>query len=121
MPSNLTANLFRAIVAANVPIVSLSIGDPTNKATWTVQPANLQSAAQATIDAFDPNDPALARAEADAAVTADEDVTVLIPALLKHWPAMQAEITATGKLNENLWTERITSTTRIRQRARKGV
>jgi hypothetical protein len=45
--------LFGQIVAAGVPIVSLSIGMDEDKSTWTVLPSNLQSAAQPTIDAFD--------------------------------------------------------------------
>jgi hypothetical protein len=45
--------LFGQIVAAGVEIVGLSIGASDDKATWTVQPTSLQSAAQPTIDAFD--------------------------------------------------------------------
>src|SRR3990167_4260762 len=53
--------------------VEVSIGDDANKATWTVRPSNLQVAAQPTIDAFDPNDPAHEQADLDAAVTAAVD------------------------------------------------
>lgn len=59
-------------------------------------------------------------ARTDASVKADEDVTALLPALLEHWPEMQAEVTATGTLNTRLWAERITSTIRLTQRTRKG-
>lgn len=62
---NVTAALDQAIKAAGVAIVGVSIGDPADKRTWKVQPPNLQSVAQATIDAFDPTDPALVIAEQD--------------------------------------------------------
>lgn len=52
---NLAYALRRTIIAAGVAIQEVEIGDPANKATWRVQPANLQAAAQATIDAFNPN------------------------------------------------------------------
>lgn len=55
-----------AVRAAGVPIVGVSIGDPANKATWKVRPPSLQAAAQPTIDAFNPADPAHALAVADA-------------------------------------------------------
>ena len=47
--------LDQAIRAAGVPIVGVSIADSANKATWTVQPSNLQTAAQPYIDAFTVN------------------------------------------------------------------
>ena len=50
---NLAAVLDETIRAAGVAISGVSIGVPDDKATWTVQPSNLQSAAQPTIDAFD--------------------------------------------------------------------
>lgn len=65
------ARLDKAIRAAGVPITSVSIGDDANKATWTVQPSTLQVAAQPTIDAFNPADPAHAIAEADAMAAID--------------------------------------------------
>jgi hypothetical protein len=48
----LAARLFQAITAAGVPVVSVSIRDPQNRATWTVHPAELQAAAQPIIDAY---------------------------------------------------------------------
>lgn len=63
----------QAILAAGVPIMSVSIGDVGSKATWMVQPASLQSAAQPTIDAFNPNDPSHQTAELDTQVTAALD------------------------------------------------
>tara|TARA_R110002051_G_C8670767_1_gene490378 strand:+ start:190 stop:558 length:369 start_codon:yes stop_codon:yes gene_type:complete len=50
---NIAAALDQAIRAAGVDIVGVSIGTEDDKATWTVQPSELQSAAQPTIDAFD--------------------------------------------------------------------
>lgn len=61
----LAGPLFRAIVAAGVPIVSVSVATNANKATWKVQPADLQDEAQPTIDSFDPNDATLLAAELD--------------------------------------------------------
>ncbi len=50
--------------AAGLPIVGVSIGEPAMRTTWTVQPESLQKQAQPIIDAFDPDDPAHAIAEA---------------------------------------------------------
>lgn len=58
MPSLLNARVHRAINAAGVPIVGVSIRDEANTSTWTVQPSSLQAAAQPTIDAFTATDPA---------------------------------------------------------------
>ena len=49
----LAAPLDQQIKAAGIEIVGVSIGDVANKSTWTVQPPDLQAAAQPTIDAFD--------------------------------------------------------------------
>ena len=68
--ANIAARLDRVLRAAGLAIVGVSIGDEANRATWTVFPADLQTAAQAYIDAFDPNDPALTEAEDRAAATA---------------------------------------------------
>lgn len=54
---NLGAELMRVITGAGIAIVSVSVGDPRNKATWTVQPESLQGAAQPLINAFDLTDP----------------------------------------------------------------
>ena len=71
--TNVAARVDRALRAAGLAIVGVSIGDPSDKATWKVQPQNLQSAAQPTIDAFNANDPAHEQAELDAQVTAALD------------------------------------------------
>lgn len=109
-----------AIVAAGVPITGVSIGSAANKATWFVTPTNLQSAAQPTIDAFNLLDPTHLRGEADAEVGADTLAADLLAAMLRHWPAIQAEITA-GTYQEARWRERIVTTARQLRRARKGV
>src|SRR3990167_8452574 len=71
--SNLAARLTKALLGAGVPIVSLSIGDEANRATWSVQPPSLRAAAQPIIDAFEDDAPAHAQAELDAQVTAALD------------------------------------------------
>lgn len=53
MPGELLARLDQVIRAAVPTVVGVRIGDPANKATWTVDPSNLQASAQPTIDAFD--------------------------------------------------------------------
>ena len=78
----LADRLYRAIRAAGVSIVGVSIGDPANKGTWRVQPSSLQGAAQPTIDAFDPNDPAHLAAELDAEVLTALDAQRLISAVV---------------------------------------
>jgi len=50
---NIAETLDQQLRTAGIAIVSVSIGDPANPATWTVQPPDLQAAAQPTIDAFD--------------------------------------------------------------------
>jgi len=80
--SLIAARLDRALHAAGVLVTGVSIGDDANKATWTVQPPNLQGAAQPTIDAFDPDDPAHEQAELDALVTAALDTERLTSAVV---------------------------------------
>ena len=50
---NIASTLYEQLLAADVPIVGLSIGSSDDKSTWTVQPSDLQVAAQPIIDAFD--------------------------------------------------------------------
>lgn len=66
--STLAARLDRAIRSAGVAITGVSIGSDADRATWRVQPPDLQAAAQPTIDAFNPNDPAHVTAEKDAEI-----------------------------------------------------
>jgi len=50
---DIASTLYGQITTAGINIVSLSIGNVDDRATWTVLPANLQASAQPTIDAFD--------------------------------------------------------------------
>lgn len=63
--SRLATDLHAAIVAAGVPIDGVSIVNSA-KHVATVQPASLQAAAQATIDAFDWSDAAEQKRRAQA-------------------------------------------------------
>lgn len=74
--------LDRAIKAAGVPITGVSIGDQADRTTWRVHPATLQAAAQPTIDAFDPTDPAHVTADLDAAILRAVDGERLISAVV---------------------------------------
>lgn len=62
-PLNIAARLDQILRNAGHAITGVSIGDRSNKATWTVSPSSLQVSCQATIDGFDPLDPAHAAAE----------------------------------------------------------
>lgn len=78
----LAARVTTAIKTAGVPIISLTIGETANKATWKVQPPELQAAAQPTIDTFNVNDPAHELAELDAQVKVALDQERLFSALV---------------------------------------
>lgn len=52
MAAPLAAQVLHALHAAGVAVVDVTIGDPANTATWTVQPDSLQAAAQPIIDSF---------------------------------------------------------------------
>lgn len=80
--ANTATRLDTALRAAGVAIDGVSIGDPANRATWKVQPANLQAQAQPTIDGFNPSDPALDVAEQDAQVKAALDNERLFSAIV---------------------------------------
>ena len=71
--SRVALRLDAALKTAGVPIIGVTIGNEGDKSTWKVQPATLQSAAQPTIDAFNPNDPAHEQADLDAQVKAALD------------------------------------------------
>ena len=71
--TTIAGRLDRALRNAGVPIVGVSIGDPSNKATWTVTPPTLQAQAQPIIDAFNPNAPTHEQWELDTQVTAKLD------------------------------------------------
>ena len=80
--ANIAHRLFVAVKAAVPPVESVSLGDVTNKATWKVTPAQHQAAAQATIDAFNPADPAHDLAELDDEVKAALDQQRLSSAIV---------------------------------------
>jgi len=49
----MTASRVHAYLVANgVPVVGVAIGTPTDRSTWTVQPASLQAEAQPLLEAF---------------------------------------------------------------------
>ena len=83
--------LERAIKAAGVAIVGVSIGDVTNRATWKVQPTNLQAPAQPTIDSFNPDDPAHVTAEKNAEIDGAK--------------MLRAALIATYELKTTVWTQ----------------
>lgn len=66
----LAAHLQRTLLAAGVAVVSVTVGDSGNRATWKVQPVSLQATAQPTIDAFDPAAVSLTDADLAASSTA---------------------------------------------------
>lgn len=78
----LAGRLARAVRAAGVPIDDVSIVDVNTRASWKVNPASLQAAAQSTIDAFNQNDPALLDADLDAEVKQAIDNERLISAVV---------------------------------------
>lgn len=80
--ANTAARLDRALKAAGVAVVSVSIGVETDRRSWTVQPASLQGAAQALIDSFNPDDPAVEQADLDTAIKVELDQGRLISAVV---------------------------------------
>jgi hypothetical protein len=82
MMSTTAARLDRALRAAGFAITGVSIGDEADRSTWKVFPVNLQTAAQPTIDTFNPNDPALEAAELDDQVKAAVDQERLTSAIV---------------------------------------
>lgn len=83
--------VYRAITAAGVPIVSVSIGSQTDKTTWKVQPTELQATAQPIINAFNVTNPAHLTAEIAAAGTSvmdDRLTSAIVWTILKQmYPA----------------------------------
>lgn len=109
-----------AALRVTMPGVNVSIGDPGDKSTWRVNPPELQAQAQPIIDAFDPNDPTFADADADAAVDGLLDANIagdLLSALLDNFAAMQAEVTA-GTFKPALWKQRLRARVKILRRAK---
>lgn len=119
--TNVAAWLERALKLGGVNVTGVSIGDNTNRATWKVQPPNLQAAAQPIIDAFNPNDPAFALADADAKTDAvfNDVIDDVLTALIEQWPAMQADATAgTLSANASLYKQRMRNKVRALRRAK---
>ena len=79
--TNLAARLDRAIKAAGVAIDGIS-PDPAAPGGWRVSPPHLHAAAQPTIEAFNPNDPAHEQAELDAQVKTALDTEHLTSAVV---------------------------------------
>jgi hypothetical protein len=78
----LAARLDRTLRHLGLAITGVVIGRADDRTTWRVLPASLQAAAQPTIDAFNPDDPAHDVAELDAAVKAAVDDERLISAVV---------------------------------------
>lgn len=101
------ARLDRAFKDAGLSVESVSFVDLADKATWRVQPPELQAAAQPIIDAFDvtaivppPLDP----------------VAAAIEALVQHFDAMVTEHVVNGTIRQDLWRRRIRATAEQRSR-----
>lgn len=78
----INTRLQRALTAAGVPWVGVSIGSATDRTTWKVQPSSLQAAAQPVIDSFDPAAQAWVDAELDERVKASVDTERLTAAVV---------------------------------------
>lgn len=121
--SGTAARLDAALRAAGLAIDGVTVGDPANKATWTVQPASLQGAAQPTIDAFNPTDPTYVQADADAAVDAHLDTTVAgdgVSVLFEQLPAIVADLNA-GRYDRGVWAQKFRGRLKVVHRAKAGV
>lgn len=79
---SLAARVKIAVQNAGVAITDVAIGDESTKATWKVVPVSLQSAAQPTINAFDPADPTHEQNELDAGVKGYMDTERVFSALV---------------------------------------
>lgn len=85
--------LVQAIAAAGVPVISVSIPDPTDRTTWRAQldkaatPADAQTA-QNAIDSFDLS--TLPAKQADTAAMSDVDQKVLRAIAQALWEAIPA-------------------------------
>jgi len=88
VPTLLPSRLLAALRTAGLAVTNVRIGDVEKKASWTVEPANLQSSAQPVIDAFCPEDPAHDAAELDARVKQALDDERLISAVV--WEVIAA-------------------------------
>lgn len=84
--ANIPAALEHALKAAGFPVIGLSTGNPAVQSTWRVDATGLTPQqvvdANAFIQAFNPNDPALEAAELDDQVKAILDNERLISAVV---------------------------------------
>lgn len=78
----LAQHLERAIKAAGIPIIGVTIGDPNASGTWTVRPSSLQATAQPIIDAFNPASPTHEDADHDAAIQQEFDTGRALSAIV---------------------------------------
>ncbi len=85
--ANVAERLDQAIRAAGVPIVGVSVGDEQQKATWTVQPADQQAAAQPVINAFVMPSAAVFLDESAQRYVTDKAVIAIASALWECIPA----------------------------------
>ena len=80
--TQIATRLDRALRNAGFAIIGVSIGNPADRTTWLVYPPNLQALAQATIDAFNPDDQAAIDADLDEQVKLAVDQERLISAVV---------------------------------------
>lgn len=93
---DLINQVWRSLVMAGLPVVGLSIGVPSDKATWRVDfadtaTANDRQRAADLIAAFDRNDPAVIALDQDALasveIDADKALSALARVTYKYLPA----------------------------------
>lgn len=113
-----SARLDQALKVKGIPIVGVSIGNEADRATWTVQPPELQAQAQPIIDAFDPNDPAAAHAETDAIVDVVFDAIHgdIVTAMLEHLPDILADGAAHALKPAAIYKQRLRNRVKVLQR-----
>lgn len=122
--TDLAARLDYLVRSLGIPIDGVSIGSVTDRATWKCQYRPEATTAQRTQgDALcataDLDDPTIVNAFEDARFGAEQDRDdPLLLALLKHWPELQAESTANGKLDLTVWRRRIRGTVLTQQRGK---
>lgn len=122
--ADLASRLDYLVRSLGIPIAGVAIGDPGNRATWSVQylPAATspqRTAGDALAATANLDDPVLVNAIDDARINEQQDRDDhLLVALLKHWPELQAESTSNGKLDVSVWRRRIRGTVLTQQRGK---
>lgn len=84
--SRLAERLDKAIRAAGVAIVGVSIGSEQDRSTWRVEPATLQAAAQPVIDSFEAPTPNTLLDEAAVRDTSRKELRAVAEALWECIP-----------------------------------